>query len=172
MITCRFSSLLALLGILFLFAAVPASVSAQQLPDPLGYGTPNVKDYGREGYPDITVYVWGNADTGVWRVEDGTDLLEFVSVISRLQFGAQRPDSRSVQTLRLYREGRAEGKPFFETRVEELFTMNGAYPALEEGDVLVLDTSVRSRFTWRDIREVVGTAVLLLNTYLLVEGLR
>jgi hypothetical protein len=115
--------------------------------------------------------VWGDADTGVWSVEEGTDLLEFVSVISRVQFGDRRPDERSVQRLQLYRDGRTEGTPFYESTMEDLFTERGEYPSLLEGDILVLETTTRNRFTWRDIREVVGTAAIFLNTYLLLDRL-
>ncbi len=172
MISTRFISFVALLGVFVLFVLSPALVQAQQLPNSSLLASPNVKDYGRSGYPKITVYVWGSADTGVWSVEDGTDLIEFTSVISRVQFAEQRPDSRSTRTLRLYRKGHSDGSPFFESRIEKLFTQSGGYPDLQEGDILVLDTSIKSRFTWRDIREVLGTAAIFLNTYLLIDQLR
>lgn len=165
-----FSHVLTFLLLVFFFASTgPVDVLAQETPTTT---TPNVKEYGRPGYPEMTVYVWGDADTGVWNVEEGTDLLEFLSVVSRLRFGENRPDQRAVQTLRLYRDGRVEGSPVFESRVQELFTEREEYPDLQEGDILVLETRSRNRFTWRDVREVVGTAAVLLNTYLLIDRLR
>lgn len=153
---------------------VPTGVStalAQQIPQS-EFLTPNVKEYGRPGYPMMTIYVWGNADTGVWNVEEGTDLLEFLSVVSRVQFGENRPDQRATEILRLYRDGRAEGEPFFESRVEDLFTRRDSYPTLQEGDIIVLETKVKGRFTWRDVGQVVGVAATVLNTWLLLDRLR
>lgn len=132
---------------------------------------PTVKEYGRSGYEKITVYVWGNADTGVWRVEKGTDLLEFVSVVSRLQMVEDDPRERLVESLRIYRGQSRSETPFFEERVETLFQKRGTYPALENEDVLVIDTKAKARFTWRDIAQVTGTVAAVVNTYLLLDRL-
>lgn len=132
---------------------------------------PTVKEYGRPGYPKITVYVWGNADSGVWNVEKGTDLLEFVSVVSRVNMVENDPDNRAIRTLRLYRDQspQSDEDPFFETRIESLFSKRENYPSLNEGDILVLETETRNRFTWRDIARVTGTVAAVLNTYLLID---
>lgn len=121
----------------------------------------------------MTVFVWGNADSGVWRVEEGTDLLEFLSVVSRLNMRDRSPDRRLVKTLSVYREENpSQGEPFFETRVESLFTGRNSYPELQEGDVLVLEIEAQNRFTWRDIAQVAGTIATVLNTYLLIQRIR
>jgi hypothetical protein len=160
-----------LLGVALLLVGPPLQVWAQQQVPQIPVVTPNVKEYGRPGYPVMTVYVWGNADTGVWNVEEGTDLLEFLSVVSRTQFGNRSPEERSTQILKLYRDGRTDGSPIFESRIEDLFTRTEGYPALQESDVLVLETKVRRRFTWRDVSQVVGLAATVLNTYLLLDRL-
>mgnify|MGYP006280611613 CR=1 FL=1 len=162
---------LTVLGAGLLFLATPSVGWAQQSPQLSALTSPQIKEYGRPGYPKITVYVWGNADTGVWNVEEGTGLLEFVSVISRVQFGNQRPESRNVQTLRIYRADRTDKDPFFESRVEKLFTERTVYPSLKDGDILVLETNVKNRFSWRLFREIISTAAILLNTYLLLDRL-
>ena len=120
----------------------------------------------------MTVYVWGNADTGVWSVEEGTDLLEFLSVISRMRFGEQNPERRATEVLRLYRDGRPGDDPFFEAPIQELFARADQYPALQEGDILVLETNVRTRFTWRDVGRVVGVAGTFFNTWLILDRIR
>ncbi|HKL87596.1 MAG TPA: hypothetical protein VJ884_01235 [Salinibacter sp.] len=160
-----------LLSAALILAVGPSLVQAQQLPNVTTL-TPNVKEYGRPGYPVFTVYVWGEADTGVWSVEEGTDLLEFISVISRAQFGARGPDRRSIQKLKLYRDGKAEGKPFFEARIQDLFTARGSYPTLQSEDILVLETQVKGRFTWRDLGQMIGIASTILNTYLILDRIQ
>jgi hypothetical protein len=167
----RSLALAALLGAGLLLVVGPLRAQAQQIPNnPVM--TPNVKEYGRPGYPVVTVYVWGNADTGVWNVEEGTDLLEFVSVVSRSQFGDQGPDRRAIQKLKLYRDGRTEGEPVFEARVQDLFTARSNYPALQAEDILVLETEVKNRFTWRDLGQIVGIASTVLNTYLILDRIQ
>lgn len=132
---------------------------------------PTVKTYGRAGYPTVTVYVWGAADTGVWNVEKGTDLLEFLSVAVRTQ-GGNRVEVRSFQVLEMYREDQnRKNDPFFESRMDELFSREKSYPSLQEGDILKIETQSRRRFTWRDISQVTGTLASLVSTYLLLDRL-
>jgi hypothetical protein len=173
MISFRCSFLLLLLGSLVAAPAVlPPETRAQQIADVRALSAPTVKEYGRPGYPRMTIYVWGNADTGVWSVERGTDLLEFVSVVSRAQMGGRQPDVRMTQVLSIYRDQTPEsGDPYFQVEVTDLFGTRETYPALQEGDILVLDTKVRRRFTWRDIAQVTGVVAAVVNTYLLLDGL-
>ena len=171
----RLKLILVLFVMGLLFFTIPMPVQAQQQPadSRSAMNNPVVKEYGRAGYSKITVYVWGNADTGVWRVEEGTDLLEFVSVVSRLEMSNRNPGRRQIETLRIYRDQtpQSEGDPFFEKRVETLFTERGTYPALKEGDILVLESQARNRFTWRDVAQVTGTIAAVVNTYLLLDRL-
>lgn len=160
-----------LLGAALLLPTGAATAQAQQVPQSTLL-TPNVKEYGRPGYPVMTVYVWGNADTGVWSVEEGTDLLEFLSVISRVQFGERNPDRRATELLRLYRDGGPGDEPLFEAQIQDLFSQRNQYPALQEGDILVLETKVKTRFTWRDVGRVVGVAGTFFNTWLILDRIR
>lgn len=163
-------------GVLLIGLLFPIVGVAQETPSPReayqGATAPTVKEYGRPGYAKITVYVWGSADTGVWNVEKGTDLLEFVSVVSRVQMASRSPDQRVVEKLSLYRDESRQGDPYFETQIEELFSSRGSYPALQEGDILVLESQARNRFTWRDVARITGAIATLLNTYLLLERVR
>jgi len=132
---------------------------------------PTVKTYGRAGYAQVTVFVWGSADTGVWNVEEGTDLLEFLSVAVRSQ-GGNRTEVRSYQVLKMYREDQnRKNDPFFESRMDELFSGERSYPSLQEGDILMIETRSTRRFTWRDISQVTGTLASLVSTYLLFDRL-
>ena len=173
----RFSLLLTALLVVATAASVgPSAAQAQEqaqvTTDTRALLTPTVKEYGRPGYPRMTIYVWGNADNGVWNVEKGTDLLEFVSVISRTRMSENSPDRRRIEKLSLYRDQRpGHGEPFYETDVKAMFAARDSYPALQEGDILVLETQTRSRFTWRDIARVTGTIAALVNTYLLFDRL-
>lgn len=158
-----------LFGIVLLAVLVPVASNAQDL---TADATPNVKEYGRSGYPQVTVYVWGTADTGVWRVEEGTNLLEFASAVTRIQNENRSPDRRFVKWLRVYRESHPGSDPFLETRLEDLFSERTTYPTMEDGDILVLENQARNRFTWREVAQVVGTVGTLLNTYLLFNRIR
>lgn len=172
----RFRFLSASVGGLLMALIFSAPGLAQQGPSPAqllaSSGSQTVKEYGRPGYPKMTVYVWGRADTGVWNVERGTDLLEFVSVVARVQMTNNSPERRLIDKLSIYREGSRRGRPDFETRIETLFSARGSYPALQDGDILVLESTARNRFTWRDVARITGALGTFLNTYLLLERVR
>jgi len=175
MISARLFFLLALL--FGLSTTLPSGVSptlAQEAPQITGgtrtLFTPTIKEYGRPGFPRMTVYVWGNADSGVWNVEKGTDLLEFLTVVSRARMTDTSPDRRRIETLSVYRDATpGTGSPVFKSDVQDIFSNRGSYPALQENDILVLETRAKGRFTWRDIARVTGTVAALLNTYLLFD---
>jgi hypothetical protein len=172
-------SFLLLIGVLGLTTVTPVLPSWAQAQEPQpqmtaetrALFTPTVKEYGRPGYPRMTIYVWGNADSGVWNVERGTDLLEFISVVSRARMTDNSPDRRRVEKLSIYRNQQPGGTPFYETEMKDIFSDRQSYPALQEGDILVLETRTRGRFTWRDIARVTGTVAAILNTYLLFDRL-
>ena len=149
----------------------PPGVWAQQFPQS-SLTSSGIKEYGRPGYPQITVYVWGSADTGVWSVEKGTDLLEFTSVVSQVQLESRTPDQRAITLLQIYRDGQARGEPFFESKIADLFTQRGRYPEMQEGDILVLQRETKGRFTWKDAAQIIGTVGTFLNTFLILDRLR
>lgn len=114
-------------------------------------------DYGRAGYPRVRVYLWGNARNGVWTVEEGTDLLEFLSVVAQGNFN-QSADTRSKNVLLMYRKGQIDQEPVFEMRMEKIFARQVDFPTLQNGDVLVVQTEQRRRYlTFRSISQAVGT---------------
>lgn len=167
------SQRLLLLGIIGVVLALCPPVAWAQQPTQSSFlTTPRVKEYGRPGYPQMTVYVWGSADTGVWQVEQGTDLLEFASVISQVRLESGSPDQRTIHLLQIYRDGQTEGKPFFESKIGDLFTQREIYPEMQDGDILVIQRETKGRFTWRDAAQVVGTVATILNTYLILDRIR
>lgn len=142
-----------------------------QFPDESLTG-PTVKEYGRAGYPTVTVFVWGTADTGVWKVEEDTDLLEFLSVAIRSEGTNRNVEIRNYQYLKMYREDQnRRNDPFFESRMDELFARDKPYPEIKEGDILLIESRANRRFTWRDITQVTGTVASLVSTYLLIDRL-
>jgi hypothetical protein len=128
---------------------------------------PLVREFGRPGYPKITVYVWGSASSGIWRVEQGVDLLSFASAVSQMREAAM-PDQRVEYYINVYRKGQTNQAPFFSSKFEELVAGRSDLPELREGDVLVFQQRSRQAFTWRDIAQVTGTLAAIVSSVLLV----
>jgi len=163
--TCRVAALL-LLAFLISSLSFPTGVHAQNIGD-----NPGVQDYGRPGVPRITIYVWGNAQTGVWTVEENASMLEVVSATSRVGLDERNPERRQIHTLRLFRDGNRSGDPEFEARLEDVFSRSVTLPELRERDVLVIESRTRRRLSWRDLNQVTGTVASVLSIFILLDRL-
>jgi hypothetical protein len=164
---------------LFLMLAVlcvAVSVQAQPTTSPssqqstvtaLEAAGPLIREFGRPGYPRITVYVWGSASSGIWRVEQGVDLLSFASAVSEMREQAF-PGQRSEYYINIYRKGQTNQAPFFRSKFERLVAGRSDLPELLDGDVLVFQQRATRAFTWRDIAQVTGTLASLVSSVLLI----
>lgn len=130
-----------------------------------------IRVYGDPGNPKMRVYVWGQAQTGLWSVDEGTDLLDFASVVTAGGLRANRPEIETTMVLELYREGEQNEEPLYAESVEEIFSSR-SYPELRDGDILVLRERTRRRFTWREISSVIGTISSTIGLVLLIDRLR
>lgn len=155
-----------LIGCLFLLGET--AVRAQD-------GSDYIREFGEPGVPKVTVYLWGdNANNGIWRVDEETDLLTFLSVASVSGFTERRPEVQSSIWIRIYRQGEGQGDdPFFQAEAGDVLSEpRGSLPTLRDDDVVVVESQTRRRFTWRDISQITGTAASLLSLYFTIERLR
>lgn len=155
-----------LIGCLFLVGE-----TAVQAQDDSGY----IKQFGEPGVPKMTVYLWGDAaNNGIWRVDEGTDLLTFLSVAAASGFADRRPDVQTNVVISIYRQGEGGGSgPLFQSEATGILSEpRSSLPALRDDDVVVVETQTRRRFTWRDISQITGTAASLLSLYFSIQRLR
>lgn len=163
-------SLIFAAGVCFLFLS-PTEAVAQDPPSSLAEpgASQQTKDYGRSGYPRVQIYLWGNANGGVWTVEEGTDLLEFLSASATGNFN-ESPETRTRNVLKIYRDGQVGEEPAFEMRIEDIFARQSEHPELQSGDVLVVESIQRRRFfTFRNISQVAGTIASVASLVFLVR---
>jgi hypothetical protein len=119
--------------------------------------------YGRPGYPTITVYVVGGVpQPGVWRVEQGVDFVEFLSVINASRQETQQAETRTRVLLRLFRLQSERREEIYKATLEDAIMQNQPHPGLVDGDVLFVDSRVSRRLTIRTGASVVGAISSLL----------
>lgn len=150
----------------------PSIADAQERPDaPItDMAMSQIKDYGRPGYPQVTVYLWGNAENGIWRIEQGTDLLEYLSVAARGTF-RRDSDMRVKNVLKIYREGQVNEDPIYESTLDEIFARQSTYPELQNRDVIVVESVGRSRvFTFRNLSWITGSAASIASLVFLISS--
>ena len=139
----------------FLASAPP--VAAQEVPS-LGLTSPleNPNRFARPGVPTNEVWVWGEvSQPGIWRVERGVDLVQFLSHLRVVGVGQEQAERVRRFTVKIYRGQPRDRSLIYEVRLDELLEQGGDYPDLEEGDILAVEVEER-RTRLRIFRTVVG----------------
>lgn len=157
-------------GALLTLIAPQQAMSQEAIPEFSELGaTSQTNDYGRPGYPRVRIYLWGNAQNGVWTVEEGTDLLEFLSASATGNFN-RSTETRPKNILKVYRRGQVGQDPAFEMGMREIFARQNEFFDLQNGDVLVVESVQKRRyFTFRGISRVTGTIASVASLIFLIQ---
>ncbi len=156
----RFVAYLAFSMLLALCVAPSGEVAAQDAPQATpGLTSPleNPNRFARPGMPTNEVWVWGEvSQPGIWRVERGADLVQFLSHLRVPGALQERAGTRTRYTLKIYRGQPRERDLIFETRLDELLEQGGDYPELQDGDILAVELRQRQS-RWQIARLVTTT---------------
>ena len=152
-----------LLAALFLTVAVlPASAqpipqSVPGLPDRVAQGT-SYFVFTEPGAPTIEVVMVRLGGAGLYRIAEGTTLTEFLA----LSGGTAPPAENTRQvvrtsTIRVLRTTGPARQTIYEATPEQLLREPGQHPALQDGDLIEVVSSVEEvpeRFTFLDALDV------------------
>jgi len=139
----RLAAALLLFSLAWLLAIPPAA--AQDAPTP-GLTSPleNPNRFARPGMPTNEVWVWGEvSQPGIWRVERGADLVQFLSHLRVPGLLQQQSQTRTRFTLKIYRGESQSRELIYEIRLDELLEEGGEYPQLQDGDILAVELRQR-----------------------------
>ncbi len=149
-----------------LLALAGPSVAAQPIPP----GGAAVYRYAQPGQAVIAVHVWGAVrQPGWYEVQPATTLDQVLSLAGGPVVGAEDPREERRVTLTLTRGAGAARAVVFASTLDALMASGAPVPALAQGDVLTLQTTVRPRFTWRDglgVASAVGGLLVALTRLL------
>ncbi|NNE33801.1 MAG: hypothetical protein HKN13_01095 [Rhodothermales bacterium] len=125
------------------------------------------------GEASITVMVLGpTLDTGLYEVGRSTDMGQLLALSGASPGESAAGDVRKI-TLRLLRSSGGERRVVYESSYEDFLMLTGSYPALEDDDVLVLNSKTKSKFGWRDgISIITASAALILTIDRLSSALK
>ncbi len=156
MLPRRFAGLLALA----LFTTLPAT--AQVAPD-LQMSGVSYKTYYSEGELTMQVFlISSTGSTGIYEIGTDTRLLELITLAG---FAPPVRQERSItrNTISVVRP-RLGQEPIYSARIEQFVQEPERHPTLEEGDVIMIESAQKSRFTWREAVSIVSgvSSVLLL----------
>lgn len=136
-------------------------------------GDPFINTFATPGVATITVNVWGSvARPGLWRIEKGADLVEFLSVTG-LASGAQnqRPGTRTKTYVAIYRTINGERRQVYRSDIEDILEDGNSYPVLQDDDVLGVQSIQRRSLGFQTVSLIVSTASSLASlTFLLLRN--
>jgi len=155
-------ALLLVAGLLFSLSHT-APAGAQDVPPPEGAPglTPppeNPNRFARPGMPTNEVWVWGEvSQPGIWRVERGADLVQFLSHLRVQGVLATDPERIRRFTVRIYRGEPRDRQEIYSIQMDRLLSEGDDYPAFQDGDILAVE--VRQRRSRLRIFQTVVSAI-------------
>lgn len=102
---------------------------------------------------------------GIYVVGAGTRLDELFAMTGGPQ-QRESPEISSKVDVKLFREDGEKRQLVYQDLLESMLTEPGRYPALAEGDVLIVDQNLRRKFGWREglsVLTAVGTFALVVD---------
>ena len=115
--------------------------------------------HARPGVPTIQVSVWGTVPRpGIYEVSERTSLDRLMTMAGGAPIEARSENEEAKITIRLFREQEQGGREMlYKAPLQDLLRDTEAYPSLNDGDVLVVETQVESGFDWRDVLSIVSS---------------
>lgn len=141
--------------LLFAVCSFPASA---QLPPASGEDS-FINVFAAPGAATVTVNVWGAVSRpGLWRVERGVDLIEFLSVTGLSRVGQTRVGTRTKTVVSIYRTVDGVRREVYRSDVEDILEDGATYPVLEDDDVLGVEAIERRSLGFQTVSLLIGTA--------------
>ena len=158
------------LVVFLLVGAVGAvGVQAQTLDERQRTATSAYYTFSEPGDVTILVSVWGNVRyPGLYEVAQETQVSALFSLAGGPSIRERdRLEDRTIEVSLSRQQGGAREVVYSATMENEIFA-SAEDLALQSGDVLLVDVTVRRRFSWRDIAPIVaavGTIALAIDRF-------
>lgn len=112
----------------------------------------------RPGEATMQVELQGTvAQPGLYEVSTGISLGRLLTLAGGAPFTTPNPDIKRSVTVRVYRQQGGSRTTIYEAPYEEMLQEPSAHPTLQENDIVVVQTTDRQRFTWRNALSIVGS---------------
>jgi hypothetical protein len=154
-----------LLLTLLLGLAPPAA--AQFVPNPTEVRATGIpyRMYARPGEPTIQVQMLGEIASGIYVVGTTTNLGDLLVMAGGANLSEGSPNVERTVTIRLMRQRGDIREVVYESDVHRMLREPGAYPTLQDGDLITVTSTVRPRYTFR---ETIGLVSSLASITLLL----
>lgn len=116
--------------------------------------------HAKPGQATVQISVWGTVPRpGIYEVPDTTDLDKLLTMAGGAPLKARREDRDEVKiTVRVYRPDESGRNQIFESRLERMLQGNPNYPALNDNDIVVVETiKPKEPFGWQEALSVASS---------------
>ncbi len=121
-----------------------------------------IVDFSRPGRPTMMIYLWGAVSSpGIWKVETDVDFLELLTAAQVPNIGQSNSQTREKVFIHVYRGTVSRRNEIYSADVKKMLSEGTAYPALQEGDIVYLETESKQRFGLSTILSGIGAASAL-----------
>ena len=122
--------------------------------------------HAKPGEATVQISVWGTVPRpGIYEVPDTTDLDKLLTMAGGAPLEPLQEDRDPPKiTVRVYRpqKGDEEKAKIFEAKLDRMLQGNAIYPALQDNDIVVVETVKPDKpFGWRDVLSVSSTLASL-----------
>ena len=125
-----------------------------------------ITDFARPGRPTMLVYIWGTASApGIWKVETDVDPVELLSAAQVANYGNIDATNKQTTYISIFRQRGSQRSEIYKAKMEEFLKAEKKAPALEDGDLLLVETITKQRFSLQTILSGIaaaGSIVLLI----------
>ena len=160
-----------LAGLLLELVSTPGVLAQEfkRLDDISSSGT-SYRVFAKKGEATIQVMLVGGTASGIYEIGTDIDLDRLLTLAGGIPL-TRTTASESRVTVRLFREAAGERELVYEAPFETMLAEPGLYPALQEGDLVTVETITkeRNRLRWQDVLSIVSSVTTL---YFLFSGRR
>lgn len=119
--------------------------------------------YARPGEATMEILVIGSErSSGIYEVGHTTRMDELLALSGVLALASRSQEIKTRITIRLYRESEGTRSAIYEAPIETMLLEPSRYPDLQEGDVLTIETTEKTKFNWRDGISILSSLVSIL----------
>lgn len=111
----------------------------------------------RPGEDLIRVQILGDIGSGIYVIGAGTTLIELLSLAGGTPLGDRGAEIDQEVTVRVLREANGVRSVIYEADAERLLTRPDQYPALQNGDLVTIQTRLRRRYNLRETLQIVSS---------------
>ncbi len=130
---------------LTLLLVFPAEVKAQEVP------YPGSTVFALPGEATNEVILMGDTRSGVYVIGESVALDKFLALAGVSFFERETDQVEVRKTVRVLREQGGERTVIYEARTGELVVQANAYPTLQDGDAIAIETQALRSFDYRQV---------------------